>query len=57
MSTKSASKTACKGSSRETVHDASTKPLFERLKLPANCKDVTSEQSGNISVIIGASNV
>lgn len=35
-----------------TMRDANTKPLSERLKLPDNCRDVTSEQSGTKFALI-----
>jgi hypothetical protein len=33
-----------------------TTPLFQRLKLPENCKDVTSEQLGTKFALVGAEN-
>ena len=37
---------------RTTASDART-PLFERLKLPANFKDVTTQKVGTISTVVG----
>jgi hypothetical protein len=42
-----------KPSTSEPTPAASTPKLFERLKLPANWRDVTSEKSGTTFALIG----